>query len=173
RAATTAAQHAEGESLAAEQVLKAIDDRLAALDDRLAVLRPRADGFREQARVAERSLAVTRERNAGLGEQRSTLEADLARLQGLLDRLTEEEREAAHAVGDSPEISGEPDQLAEVRARLQLEVDAFDAAQAEGARMQQSLEAADRRIGEAEARLARTEQQLQSLQANRAADQAR
>src|SRR5437667_11932328 len=120
--ATTAAQQAEGESLAGEQALKALDERLATLDERLNVLRPRADGFREQARVAERSLAVTRERNAGLREQRSTLEADLARLQGLRERLAEEECEAAHAIGESPEASGEPDQLAEVRARLQLEV---------------------------------------------------
>ncbi len=171
--ATTAAQQAEAESLAGEQGLKALDERLAALDERLSVLRPRADGFREQARVAERSLAVTRERNAGLGEQRTTLEADLARLQGLLDRLAEEEREAAHAAGESPETSGEPDQLAEVRAKLQLEVEAFDAAQAERARMQQTVEGVDRRIGEAEARLARTEQQQQSLQANLAVDQAR
>jgi chromosome segregation protein len=172
-AATTAAQHAEGASLAGEQALKAIDDRLAALDDRLAVLRPRADGFREQARVAERSLAVARERNAGLGEQRSTLEADLTRLQGLLDRLAEEEREAAQAVGQSPEASGEPDRLAQVRGRLELEVAAFDAAQGERAQMQQTIEAVDRRIGDAEARQARTEQHLQSLQANLAVDQAR
>src|SRR5947209_10809723 len=51
--ATTKAQQAEAESLAGEQGLKAVDERLAALDERLAVLRPRADGFREQARVAE------------------------------------------------------------------------------------------------------------------------
>ncbi len=173
RTATAAAQQADGESLAGEQALKALDVRLAALDERLAVLRPRAAGFREQARVAERSLAVTRERNAGLGEQRRTLEADLARLQGVLDRLAEEEREAALAVGESPETSGAPDHVAEVRANLQNELAAFDAAQDERARMLQTVESVDRRIGEAEARLARTEQHVQSLQANLAVDEAR
>src|SRR5205807_5408671 len=55
--ATTTAQHAEEESLAAERGLHAVDDRLAALEERFAELRPRAEAFREQLRVAERSLA--------------------------------------------------------------------------------------------------------------------
>jgi chromosome segregation protein len=171
--ATATAQRAEGESLAAEQSLKTVDEHLAALDERLAVLRPRAEGFREQARVAERSLAVTRERNAGLGEQRTSLEGDLARLQGVLERLSVEEHEAARAIGQAPEAPGEPDRLGEVRGRLQNEMAAYDAAQAERSGLQQTVESVDRRIREAEARLARTDQQLQSLQASLAVDQAR
>ena len=173
--ATGAAQHAEAESLAGEQALHAVDERLAALEERFAELRPRAEAFREQIRVAERSLAVVRERAAGLADQRASAEAEVVRLQGTLDRLTAEAREAAQSVAEP--TGGEPvDDLARLgglQARLAEEVAALEAAQAGRTDLLARLEAADDRIRQAEDRLARTQQQRQSLEANIAVDQAR
>jgi chromosome segregation protein len=173
--ATVAAQLAESDSLAGEQALRDVDERIAALDERFAVLRPRAEGFREQASLAERSLAVVRERIAGLGEQHTTLEADLERLQRLLGRLAVEEGEAAQAAGQLPagEAPEDPDRLLALRDQLASDLAAFDAARTAQAGAQTELEAAERHIRETAARLLRTEQHLQSLQANLAVDQAR
>ena len=52
-----------------------VDHALVELEDALAVLRPRAEGFREQARAAERALAITRERTAGPGRAAGTAPA--------------------------------------------------------------------------------------------------
>ena len=176
--ATTAAQQADAESLAGEESLRGVDQRLAALEERFSELRPRADGFREQARVTERSLAVTRERINGFAQQRSTLEADLVHLQGLLERLSVEEEEAARSSGQAPpgaadNSTDESERLASERTRLADAVEALNNVQAERTRAQHVLDSAERRIGEAEARLARTEQHQQSLQASLAVDQAR
>src|SRR5207253_9739067 len=56
--ATATFQEADAESLTGELALKAVDEQVGALDERFGVVRPRGESFREQARVAERSLAV-------------------------------------------------------------------------------------------------------------------
>jgi chromosome segregation protein len=173
--ATIAAQRAESESLAGEQALHAVDERLARLEERFAELRPRAEAFREQMRVAERSLAVVRERAAGLAEQRTAAEGELFRLHGLLERLAEEAHEVDRTAAEplAGEAVEDPAQVASLQARLAEEVAALEAAQAERADLLRKLEAADDRIRQAEDGLARTEQHRQSLAANIAVDQAR
>jgi chromosome segregation protein len=175
RLATSAAQRAEDDTLASEQALRRFDEQIAELDERFVELRPRAEGYRDQARVAERSLAVTRERITGLGEQRSTLEADLRRLQEALERLTPEEREAARAIGQTApgDSASDPDRVQTLHSEVTESVGSLEVAQAERASVQTALESADGRIRDAESRLARTEQHLQSLQADLAVDEAR
>src|SRR5437868_2278477 len=104
--ATADAQRAEAESLAGEQALRGVDDRLSSLEERFSQVRPRAEAFREQTRVSERNLAVIRERLDGIGIQRTNSEAELIRLRGTLERLSEEETEAAQALA----AAGEGDQ---------------------------------------------------------------
>jgi chromosome segregation protein len=175
QAVTAAAERAEGDSIRGEQSLKALDDRVGAIDQRLADLRPRGESLREQARSAERSLAVVGERRAGLGDQRAGVQADLARLQGIRDRLAVDEQEAARAAGQTP--AGEPIEdgasLATAKDSAADQARTLEAAQRDRAQAQQALEAADRKMRDAEVRLARTTQQLQSLQSNLAVDQAR
>ena len=173
--ATDAARRAEEATQAGEQALRAIDEQAATLTEHGSVLSPRAEGFREQIRGTERSLAVTRSRIAGFGEQLATLEADFARAGSLLGRLSLEEAQAAVAAGqrsDGDAIDA-PDQLEARRERLSNAIAASEAEQQARATIQHELESADRAIRELEVRLARSTQQLQSLQANLAVDQAR
>ncbi|MDQ6669295.1 MAG: AAA family ATPase [Chloroflexota bacterium] len=173
--ATVAAQLAESDSLAGEQALRGVDERIAALDDRFAVLRPRAEAFREQASLAERSLAVVGERIAGLGEQHASLTADLARLQGLHDRLAIEEGEAAQAISQTPDADSpqDPDHLEAMRDQLAADQARSEAARTAQANAQAELERTERRIRETTAHLQRIEQHLQALDANLAVDRAR
>jgi chromosome segregation protein len=174
--ATAMAHQAEAETQAGDQSLRAHEERIAALEERVAELRPRADVFREQVRAAERSLAVARERRAGLAEQRIAAEAEVLRLQGLLERLAEDAQEAAHQVGQAPQASDTEDdaqRLEVLQAQLSDELAAFSATQAERAALQTSIEAAERRLRDAEAELVGAEQHLQSLRANVAIDRAR
>ncbi len=175
RRATDAAQRAEADSVAGEQGLRAVDDRLAAFDERFAELRPRAEAFREHMRVAERSLAVVRERATGLAEQSASAESELLRLDGLLERLAEEAREVAQTASEAApgEPVDDPGESGALQARLADEIATLEAAQADRADLLRGLEAADDRIRQAEDRLARTEQHRQSLAANIAVDQAR
>ncbi|MGI9145130.1 MAG: AAA family ATPase [Chloroflexota bacterium] len=173
--ATVAAQLAESDRVAGELALREVDERIAALDQRFIALRPAAEGLREQSSIVERSLAVVRERMTGTGEHRHTLSAELERLQGLLDRLTGEEGEAARAASEIPggAAPGDPDGLLAARSQLASDLAALDAATTDHAGAQAELEAAERRIRETTAGLLRTEQHLQSLQASLAVDQAR
>ena len=173
--ATLEAQQAEAESTAGERDLRDVDERLATLEERFSELRPRAEAFLEQVRVAERSLAVLRERLASTTEQKSGAEAELLRHHGLLERLAEEATEAARAAGQTTDgdLPDDASRLAILQAHLADETAALDAAQAERASLQKNVETAEHGIREADARLTRTEQHLQSLQANLAVDQAR
>ena len=172
--ATEAAQLAEAQSLRAEQELRGFDERLGLLEQRFSELRPRSDAFREQIAMVERGLAVARERLASVAEQRTTVESELVRLQGALERLTQDELEAAEAVqasDDAPATNAE--QLASIRASLESELAALGATQADRESQRRALEEADATVRDAEERLARTEQHLLSLQSNLAVDQAR
>ncbi len=173
--ATVAAQLAEADSLVGEEALRGVDERIAELDERSAMLRPRAEGSREQTSLAERGLAVARERIAGLSEQHAALTVDLERLQSLLDRLAVDEREAAQAAGQIPagDVPQDPDRLTTMRDRLALDVAAFEAATTAQAAAQADLDRAERQIRETAARQQRIEQHVQTLQANLAVDQAR
>ena len=173
--ATVAAQLAESDTLAGEQELRTLDERIGAVDERFAVLRPRAEGFRQQASVAERGLAVVRERVAGLGEQHATLAADLTLLHGQRDRLAGEEGEAALAAGQTPvgQAPEDPDRLATLRDQLAIDSAAAEAARAAQTDAQRAVDAAEAGLRDTNARLVRTEQHLQSLHANLAVDQAR
>jgi chromosome segregation protein len=165
------AQRSEAESLAGEQALRGVDERLASLEVRISELRPRAEAFREQSRVAERSLAVARERLAAIGEQRASVDAEQLRLHGALERLAEDAVEAARAA-DTVELADD-DQLEGLRSRLTTDVAQLNGTQSVRLERQADVDRADHSIREAEARLARTEQHLQSLQANLAVEQAR
>src|SRR5205085_61588 len=102
---------------------------------RLKTQADRAERFREQMRVAERSLAVVRERAAGLAEQRTAAEGELFRLHGLLERLAEEAHEVDRTAAEplAGEAVEDPAQVASLQARLAEEVAALEAAQAERA----------------------------------------
>lgn len=172
--ATTAAEAAESASVASEEALKAIDGRVAAVDQRLLDLRPRASELRDGLREAERSRAVIAERVAGLATQRAALEADLARLQTTAQALAADERAAATAAGQTS--SGEPDEaelLVTARNASAARSAELHAAQAERRDAQQRLDACQRRSTDAEARLARLEQHVQSLESTVAVDEAR
>jgi chromosome segregation protein len=171
--ATATFQEAEAQSLSGELALKAVDEQVGTLDEHFGVLRPRGESFREQARVAERSLAVTRERMAGLGEQRANVEAELARLQGHLERLTLDELEAARGAGQASTNDDESTDLAARGETLAERMRELEAVQAERAAAYKAVESSESLIREAEQRLARTEQHLHSLQANLAVDAAR
>jgi chromosome segregation protein len=173
--ASAEAQRAEAESLAAEQLLHGVDASLASLEERFSELRPRADGFREQYRVAERSRAVVRERIAAMAEQRASGEADLVRLQGALERLAQDEAAAAEAAPPSAEDGVLPDdaRLSELRTQLEAGSGEVEAAQTARAGLQWRIEQHDTVIRDAESRLSRTTQQVHSLESNLAVDQAR
>src|SRR5579872_387683 len=142
------AQRAEAETLAGEQALHGVDERLASLEVRISELRPRADAFREQMRVAERSVAVARERLAAIAEQRTGADAELLRLRGALELLAQDQAEAARAT-DSTEPADDAG-LTAIRARLETELAELAAAQSERAGRQADLERADRELREAE-----------------------
>ncbi|MBV9577231.1 MAG: AAA family ATPase [Chloroflexi bacterium] len=174
QAAAARAQQAEVESLGGEQTLRAIDERLAQLEVRFSELRPRAEAFREQLRVAERGLAVVRERLAAMGDQRSTAEIDVERLRGALERLAADEQAASLETSETGLASpSEADRLAELRSQLGVEAGALEAAQSDRSAQQSQLERTDAAIRDAEGRLARTTQHVTALQANLAVDQAR
>ena len=173
--AAAEAQQAEAATLAGEQGLHAVDASMAGLEERFSELRPRAEAFREQLRAAERGLAVVRERVTGLSEQRASAQAELVRLEGALERLAEDEREAAQAAPAAGSDTSEEfaAQLAEVQARLAEGTRDLEVVQAERAVLVQRLQGIEAAMHEAEARLARTTQQVHSLEANLAVDQAR
>jgi chromosome segregation protein len=173
--ATAEAQRAEAENLAGEQALRAVDHRLAVLEERFSELRPRAEAFREQIRGTERGLAVVLERKAGIGEQQTSSQAELVRLEGQLERLTQEEGEASLVAALTAGATQEEGlaRLAELQVQLANESAALEAAQTERASHQRELDRADAAVRDAEARLARSEQHLQSLQSNLMVDQAR
>ena len=174
REASAEAQQAEAESLAGEQALHAVDARVAGLEERLSEVRPRAEAFREQYRVAERGLAINRERQAAISEQRASATAELARLEGALERLAADEQEAASATPQGAvDSEDEQAELAGARSRLAAEVSELEAAQADRASLVERSLKTEAVIQDAEARLARTTQHLHSLEANLAVDQAR
>jgi chromosome segregation protein len=173
--ASAEAQEAEAASLSAEQGMHAVDAALGGLEAHFAELRPRGEAYREQLRSAERGLAVVRERLAAVAEQRSTAEVEVVRLEGMLERVAEDEREAAQATPPpgSDVSEGFAAELAEVQGRLAEGTREQETIQAERASLAEKLGAAEADMHEAEAHLARTTQQVHSLQANLAVDQAR
>src|SRR5262249_6330243 len=153
-----------------EQALAAQEAALAGLEDQLAVLRPRVDGFREQVRAAERGLAVTRERGSGLTEQRGLAETDARRLEEQLARLTQEAAEHAGAPSATDPTDG-AEELDTARARLDELARAYEVAQAARAEAAQGRDVAERRMLDAESRLARTADQLRGLEGSLAVDE--
>src|SRR5262249_25304583 len=136
---------------------------------------PRAEAFREQVRVAERGLAVVRERLAAMAEQRTTAQAELIRLRGTLERLANDEQEAALVTpegGDAFE-SDDDERLRALQAHLAEEVRAQEVAQSERASRVSEIARTDASMRDAESRLARTTQHVHSLQSNVAVDEAR
>jgi chromosome segregation protein len=174
RHATAEAQQAEAESLAGEQALHMVDARLAGLEERFAEVRPRAEAFREQYRQSERELAVLRERQGAIAEQRAGAEADLVRLEGVLERLAEDEKEAASASPQhAPDAENEQAELTQAHTRLAGEASELEAAQVDRVFLVERMQKAEAAIQDAEMRLARTTQQVHSLESNLAVDQAR
>ncbi|HEY2593971.1 MAG TPA: AAA family ATPase [Chloroflexota bacterium] len=173
--ATHLAQQAEAETLAGEQALRDVDERLGGLDARFSELRPRAEAFREQLRVAERGLAVVRERLAGMGEQRAAAQADLERLQDALERLAGDAHEATLAAdeGAAGSASDEEDRLKALQAQLAEEARSLEAAQSERSSRTSEIGRTEATLRDAESRLARTAQHVHSLQSNLAVDEAR
>jgi chromosome segregation protein len=173
--ATAEAEQAIAESLAGEQALHAVDARVAGLEERFSELRPRAEAFREQFRVAERSLAIVRERLASATQQRTDAQTELVRLDGALEQLGADEQEAARA---APRTEGEASvaeatELSELNTRLAAELAQLEAAQADRSARLEQIQRADAAIQEADGRLTRTTQQVHSLESNLAVEQAR
>lgn len=172
--ATAEAQEAEGQTLSAEQGLRSVDARVAGLEERFAEVRPRAEAYREQYRLAERGLAIVRERVAALAEQRTSAEAELVRLEGALERLHSDEREAASASAEpGTDEEDNASRLAATQERLAAAAAVLEAAQSERAQRMGTLQTVDAAIRDVEARLVRTTQQVHSFASNLAVDQAR
>src|SRR5262249_18594866 len=134
----------------------------------------RGEAFREQYRVAERGLAVVRERVAAVAEQRTSAEADVVRHEGALERLAQDEAEAARATSPEGEDALEESaRLDELQARLARERGGLGAVQTERASGVEQVQRTDAAVQEAEGRLARTTQHVHSLESNLAVDQAR
>jgi chromosome segregation protein len=173
--ATAEAEQAIAESLAGEQALHAVDARVAGLEERFSELRPRAEAFREQFRVAERSLAIVRERLTAAAQQRTDAETELVRGDGALEQLGADEQEAARAAPSAEgDASGEADaELSVLNARLATELALLDAAQSDRSARLEQIRRADVAVQETELRLTRTIQHVHSLESNLAVDQAR
>jgi chromosome segregation protein len=173
--ATRRAQQAEAESLAGEQSLHNVDARLASLEDRFSELRPRAEAVREQLRVAERGLAVLHERLAAMGEQQSSAQADLVRMDASLARLAIDQQAASVPSAEpqprSPSVGDA--HLVTLRAQLASEAGAFESAQSQRATLVAQIELLDASIRDTEASLADTTENIHSLQADVAVDLAR
>jgi chromosome segregation protein len=169
------AQHAEAQTEAGEAALRRVDARLASLDEGFSQLRPRAEAFREQLRVAERNLAVVRERLNGMGEQRSSAEAERVRLEGSLALLAEDERTTTDArAEDSSDVAdAQSDELTALQTRLDEVVATLELAQQQRSSRQRDADRLAGAVTDAETRLTRAEQHLASLQSNVAVDEAR
>jgi chromosome segregation protein len=171
--ASTGVQDAEARSAEAHLAWSSDEQALADADRRLAALRPQVDGYRDQARVAERGLAVTRERLAAVTEQRSSMAAELERLAQRLDTLRRDEaghaarlQQVHHAPADAVQ------EMASLRERLGGLGPEVARAQQGTERARQARDAADRRILAAEGEQARGEQRLRQLEATLAVDEA-
>lgn len=172
--ATQAAQQAEAATLGSENNLRQLDERVAEADRRVSAVRPRALEMRDRIREVERTRAVLRERVAGLAAQRTSVESDLERLRAQAERLASEEREAAQAAGEtSADDAGDADALERARAAHAEQRAALQAAQQQRSTVYRELDAVQRRATDAESRLARLTQQLQSLESSLAVDEAR
>ncbi|HET6318259.1 MAG TPA: AAA family ATPase, partial [Chloroflexota bacterium] len=170
--ATQAAERAETQTSASEQVLSQFDTALAALDEQLAVLRPRAASYREQAAATERALAVTRERAAGTLERRAALNGEVERQSHQLQRLFAEQ--AAHAAEPAVESpAGSEQDVALARTRLRELQHSLTGARAERQQGAAAHEAALRRVHDLETRLAELERELHTVEAAQAVEQAR
>jgi len=114
--ATADAQQAEEDSLARERTLRRFDEQIAALDERFSHLRPRAEGLRDQARVAERGMAVLARARRGPRRTAAHAGSRSPPLQTVLERLSADEEAAARAIGVS--LSGDAGEPGEVQDLL-------------------------------------------------------
>ena len=165
--ATERLQHAESETRVAEERLAADDRLLAEIEAGQTALRARAETLRDQARAAERGLAIARERLSATSEQHATLEHELERLSNQLGRL---------AADDLPDETptAEPLELTRLRQRLEQELaPALEAAQAKRAEIVLERERLEHQVSLAEVRVTRSEDQLRQAEAARAVQAAR
>jgi len=169
RTANDAAAAAEAASRGAQEAFVRIDRAMVELEDGLAVLRPRAEGFREQARATERSLAVTRERGAGIGEQQASAASELERLGDHIRRL---ESDIAAPELDVQPLADDP-RHAPLRQRVEELQTALAQAQVQRTKLTSDRDRAETQLIEAEARLARTEGRARRLESDMAVEEAR
>ncbi|MBV9356257.1 MAG: hypothetical protein JO023_12110 [Chloroflexi bacterium] len=170
----TELQQAEATTRRIEREAHASEQAQDQLEARLATLRPRAEAFREQARISERSLAVATERSAALVAQRTALAAELTRLAQRVEELRAEV--VAHAADAQRTEVDTPDQSSAIASqRTQVETLrrglASAAHELEAAR--RAAEAAERGILRIEEELASGEARRRELDASHAVDEAR
>jgi chromosome segregation protein len=171
--ASNAATEAELAAQSAEQSVRTADASLLALDEQLAVLRPRAEGFREQARAAERGVAVTRERHAGLLTQRTSVLLERDQLQARLSRLTGEEEQAAQAAAPATDSAEESRAVTAARAQVAELEGRLAEAQRDHNATTAERDATEQRLVRTESQLGHAADQVRSLDAHANLEQAR
>ncbi len=173
-AASHEVARAQAATAEAETARRGGETALVELEDRLTTLRPRVEAQREQARAAERTLAVTRERSSATSLQRLGVLSETDRLEDRIEALRAEEKIHALEVDAARGLPAEQvAELAQARERLaQLQAE-LQQAQATLQTARRERDAADRRSMEAEASLGRDQQRLRALDAAGAVDSAR